>query len=443
MPRIINDFGKRPRFHTCVQLMEAYYRARRLELSHGKSCQYAMAHVERSSWHNSFGIPLTAIDRGGKPYSRYGWYKGRAKIDISPKRFKEIMVTRLGRMPPLELIWQERYYKGARAEAALRLAVHAVCLKTLKKGRPDLVKKVERAVKNFRAVVGDVDFKARKFEVSPEKWLTHGGVAFQEWARCSTGRQLFVQGWGRFDIDKAVDDATTGYDTLCPSEITAAGYGFTDRKFLLLAKAKVWRSWFTRHWKWWRENLARIDELRNTALAHDIRYTTAQTYVREHPDCTPLGLITHIANLNEQAARNYVRYGTSRLAPPGPYAWLADVPAQPVPQGQLVPVRDRGELSKVSSQLQNCAGSYHSEIAFRECMMVALLDQNGKALALGELLPNGRWSQISGPSNKKLDKDVKQLFHDYTPTAMKAVWVPDKTEQIKEPEVKRIEQFVG
>lgn len=453
MARRLNDLGNRCTPHVAVRLLTEYQYGRAAGLSSKRAMAYAIIAVERKQWHSSGGQASVA-----GPAMRAA-IRGEHRIVATPERFKQLLVSACGAMPrlppkpatfyaePTNAEWAADYgwYSGklgryigglrgkARKRAIMELATkrqrrakwlsqlnrtaERAIVAAIHKGKPELVSDFQRAKRNCLNVCGKgVRNTVRKWRLLG--WGSHRGSDWRAWTTTDCARKLFVCGWGKFDVAAVVRYSLMYKASFVPCTITSEGYGFANVETYLLARSKPWQAWFTRHWQWWRaENrLARIDELCHNG------YATAEAYLRVHPDCTPQGLLTHIAGLRERDDRRWLERESGQPLEL-PYRWLTNVPAKQIGEYTLAPVRSGDELVTVSNTLENCAANYHREIAERDCMLVACIDQTGQPIGLGELLPNGRWGQISGKGNKALPAAIKALFHDYTPQAMAAVWV--------------------
>ena len=385
-----------PKASVARWLIVYYQQAHRAGIPHTKAMRYATAQCERDR-QGSPNIP----DPNLATAKRYAWWHGcnsdKGTKHASEATFKRLLVAFCGGMPKL---------LGSRPDELLAQAIA--------KHKPQVVAQVKLAAANYVAVVGELP-KGAGWGVYRRDILTAwllGETPCKPWLRVSTARQLFVKGWGKFAMP-----ATSG-EYVTPTDLTQHGYGFASREQLLLAKSKPWRAWFTRHWAWWRqgENLARIDELGDRRG----EYAVAQAYLREHPQVTPQALLQHMATTRQRIEQQFnARYGVRNVA----YQWLADVPAQQVGELKIEPVRTSSDLVRVGNALHNCAANYDYQVAERDCMLVAVTDSTGKPVALGELLPSGKWGQVLGPCNTQLPQATRELFSNYTPIAMGAKWV--------------------
>jgi len=92
-------------------------------------------------------------------------------------------------------------------------------------------------------------------------------------------------------------------------------------------------------------------------------------------------------------------------------------------------VRSSHQLVEVGRQLRNCAASYQSQIASKQCALVALVDEKKRYIALGEYRFQGqhaRLAQLKKVSNQTATTEMKTAFEHYT-RAIIAPWLKQQS----------------
>jgi len=266
---------------------------------------------------------------------------------------------------------------------------------------------LKRAAANYKNIVGNspspVGFRFLKL--------------YRQWLKIRRGRNLFVKGFGKFDIRDAVIRLNVQYGensyTYTPMEITASGYGFNRWTFQLITANPVLRKYYLQHRPFWSANRNRLDEL---------TYFSGIQCVTENPNIAPETLLRV---LEQRRNADYPGYGTIDSSPE-PFVHLTEAPSIDTPFGVLRPVKSPQEVMQVGQAMKNCATNYTSSIKRKSALLLALFDQSGNPVALGEVhydTETRRWvsGQRLGQENKNLEENMYEVFQTY-PLAASGVW---------------------
>lgn len=248
----------------------------------------------------------------------------------------------------------------------------------------------------------------------------------RQWKKVKRGRDLFVKGWGAFDICSV--GRVVFEEQLAPSplDFTATGYGLYTHHLRQLMEDEWLMQYVTRwrHW-WWAPvgagealRLPRMDEIirAKNDIDLDLDYPNEELY-------GPTGLIRdmsvhpqHILDIvHEARARRQAEYTKRNVPLQNEWPWVREV-MQPVETsvGTLVPIDTPVDLQETSKVLNNCASGYAMDIQVKRCALVKLIE-DGVPKALAEYNHMGVLRQCSGVSNRKVSKEIRQVFESYKP----------------------------
>lgn len=274
-------------------------------------------------------------------------------------------------------------------------------LSALKRHDKKLWTDLRRAAANYKNIVGS----------SPSPVNFRFSKIYRQWLKIQKGRNLFLKGFGKFDISAAVKGLDINLPHICcPMDVTASGYGFNCWLFKRLVANPASTKHYLRYRSFWSANKNRLDEL-TTPMAFQL--------ICENPDMTPDMLLRAL-----EAERQ--RWAMPTDVSPEPFAHLVTAPAIDTPFGMLRPIKSPQEVAEVGQAMKNCAPNYISSIRQKSSLLLALFDQAGHPIALGEVHYDARakrwiWGQRLGPNNENLEKNLYEVFQTY-PLAASGVW---------------------
>lgn len=270
---------------------------------------------------------------------------------------------------------------------------------------------LRQAAKNYRNILGNAPspVNARFLDV------------YRKWLKIDRGRKLFVRGFGKFEISAAVEKLKVDYVhsekyVFAPADVTAAGYRINRWRFQSLIKTPILRTYYLKFKSFWSGNENRLDELWSTF---------AEQQILDNPDIPPETLLRRLDVERERQRLQYDRYGY-RATSPEPFAHLAAAPEVDTPFGTLRPVKSPQEVMEVAREMKNCATTYIGSIREKSSLLLALFDESGRPIALGEVHYDRTekrwiWGQRLGPENKNLEKALYEVFQKY-PLASSGIW---------------------
>lgn len=277
-----------------------------------------------------------------------------------------------------------------------RSNTEACILRLFSKHRPDVYAKMMQAKVNFKRVTG-----------RPVKRLTRWLInnQWQQWVKIKRGRDLFVKGWGSFDITNAVANCEFNPHVHI---LQAQGYkiqGWVLERILkekpnLVKWIAKYKDWFWCEDKTLRsQRLARFDELWRHAESE---------YRGISLENTPEQFFAEVDRL-EREFENQVD------GPTIDYDWLQKIPDVPTEVGIIKPLRSTTELVQAGKDLHNCAKHYNQRIAEQLSAILVCTDETGKPLAMAEITemdsPQGPLlSQVSGVCNSPVSPEIEQAF---------------------------------
>lgn len=282
----------------------------------------------------------------------------------------------------------------------------------LKRHHKELWADLQQAAKNYKNIVG----------ISPSLLHPRFLSIYRKWLKVRKGRKLFVEGFGKFDIAAAVkrlidEYGVTSNYVFLPMEVTAAGYGIHRWRFQSLLKNPILRGYYLKYRSFWSQNGNRLDELWSMS---------AEQWIKDDPDIQPETLLRRLTAERErqQADIQQRYYGIGNSTEP--FAHLTAAPEIQTPHGVLRPVKSPQELREVALAMKNCATQYVPSIRKKSTILLALFDESGQPIALGEVHYDTEakrwvWGQRLGPENEKLAENIREVFQEY-PLAASGVW---------------------
>lgn len=308
-------------------------------------------------------------------------------------------------------VWYRGTSKHAKVETFDRLMKNALgTTRFFGKPKTTLNWILSALKRHNKTMWADINLAAGNYENIVERSPTDPKFfrTYHRWLKIRRGRNLFVRGWGKFDISAAVQ--RLGHMPINPIEISACGYEMSAWLFKAITTNANLKKYYARHLSFWRENKNRLDEM--------IHPRSIQR-ILENPDVSPETILREIMQLWQDRFSNH---GYS----PEPFAHLAEAPTIDTPFGTLQPLRDPQKVREVGLAMRNCATNYIPSIRQKSCLLLALLDRDGRPIALGEVRYDHEakrwiWGQRLGPDNKNLEENLRDVFATY-PLAASGIW---------------------
>lgn len=268
--------------------------------------------------------------------------------------------------------------------------------------RPDVYTKMMKAKINYKNVTGK---NVKKLN----KWLI--GNHYQEWIKIQRGKDLFVKGWGGFDIAKAValsladpdrwQNATTlrlrcyGYDI--PSSWTV------ER---MLKDGPEIVAWIARYKDWFWPADKSLGLQRRARWDEVLRYSSRDYQHISIEERDPEFFFQEVDRIEAQY-ENRVDGETCD------YAHLQGIPEMPTEFGIIKPIRSTQELVQAGKDLHNCSKSYNRRIINGLSTLMVCTDEKGKPIAMAEIEHDEEGmilGQVSGVCNSPVSEGIQQAF---------------------------------
>ena len=264
---------------------------------------------------------------------------------------------------------------------------------------------VPDALENARSILGEAGCQGESFLNAPADWAT-----------VQRGRDLFVPGWGGFDIGAALNACLVGLDSEgIPSvkDLRSCGYRLKyfpelkdemiERKIQghLKAPESLLARYIVQHRSFWGDarNANRLDEVETYWC--DLRDARA---LKEDPR----KLLNRLSRDRAVAQHPLIRFqhlfGQAKLSVDEEEGTF-----------ELSVLEDTHSVLRAAQELNNCAADYVRNIRQKRCALVVLRSKNpakpAKLLAMGEWdLHDARWSQISEHSDEPVREDWLKMF---------------------------------
>jgi len=258
-----------------------------------------------------------------------------------------------------------------------------------------------------------------------------------DWSAITRGRDLFVAGWGGFDIDAAhraflvAASTATGIDAIpIPSVEALRSYGYLAKFFSsvlepmqrerlrrsLLVPHTALAQYVVRHCAFFRDpaKANRLDEVSEyfDSLAGTFTYA-------EKPNVLLNRLARERAVMAGRAVRFHHLSGLfPRIRLLGSLVNDHSGTTSRVGTDQsfeLEMLEDSRSIVRAAHELNNCAANYVAEVRQKRCALIVLRRQ-GKILAMGEWdLKARRWSQISEHNDEPVRTEWQRMFDEVVP----------------------------
>lgn len=396
----------------CLNLLTYYSLARKDNLPIRESKFFATCSLEQQR-------------HSGSPCNLYSsrrhttkWYEGTSEY-ADVEIFNRLVKEAIGRIPAIPRLYGKNreqlklnyYHSHPNSPDNYEVVseeVRRIILQVLKETNPELLKELRTIQRNYTKISG----------LTAPKILTRSFlVGYKSWRKIKTGRKLFVKGWGKFDIrticEKSRLSPHSQYISFVnPSWIQAKGYQFSEYRLNSVLTKRHLREYMTRHINWFRQNPSRLDEL----LPYE---EVAALRVKELLHLSPEAMFRRLAiERNERDAERQRLNGPRISKEYGHFEHVAELPDVPTKFGILHPLRSGQEIIEIGQNMGNCASAYIHNVASGSDLLIALLDERGNPLGLGQVkydkhLQRWLWIQRQGPNHANLAKDIKDVFETY------------------------------
>lgn len=252
-----------------------------------------------------------------------------------------------------------------------------------------------------------------------------------DWADVKRGRDLFVAGWGGFDVNAALQKAqsagTRALNTArLPTVSELRSYGYVGKFFsgvaepmhrerlreALLEPHNALARHVVRHPTFWSDPTTanRMDE-----VAQHLSVVGAGAALDAVLEENPRALLRRLARERAVHGHKFVRF-SHLCGLLQPVHFSADghgtEGADAAGEGgfQLLALEDSAQVVRAAQELNNCAADYVGDIRRKRCALV-VLRRGGRLLAMGEWdLRRRRWAQVSEPSDEPVRPGWQQMF---------------------------------
>lgn len=382
MPRVYNDVSERPTLYGLHKLVGFYKEARALRLSRKLSVRFAMKCYEAEQWHSRTLDPLSLR------------WRGEGRIDTSIERFLRILSRVTGVTVSLKMLdWCDNadVFLLAVADSKARCIVRS-----------------QVARRNYETVVGVPRSDG------PLLWLMKVAKARNEWYPIRRGRDLFIL-WP-FDLARALGQYEGLDAMILPSNLRCFGY---HSRYLPETKEQIA---YVRRWSaWWKQNMARMDELvLKVPVPLPNLPWNMETPSGFDQSMHPERLLRQLGELRQQRIDRMNR--PMGDPPKMVYPWVSEL-LEPVetPKGKLIPVTTRQQLIDCGHELHNCAGGYGYQLESKNCLLAYLEDQQGRKIALAQYEPDGDLIQCVTQCNQRAPEEIRTVFE-----GVRVSWNPNE-----------------
>lgn len=283
----------------------------------------------------------------------------------------------------------------------------ATIIRLFSEFRPDVYAKMMKAKINYKNVTG-------KSVKQLNKWLI--GNRYQEWLRIRRGKDLFVKGWGGFDIAQAVDMAllphmprivwttigiqSKGYRVPAPWILENMLHPKRGRPDII--------AWIARYKDWFWPADKDLGLQRRARWDEVLRYSSSSHQHISIEDHDPESFFQEVDRI-EAERENYV---DGEICD---YTHLQGIPEMPTEFGIIKPIRSTQELVQAGKDLHQCAKSYNRRIIEGLSTLMVCTDERGKPIAMAEIEHDSEGmilGQISGPCNMPVSVEIQQAFQN-------------------------------
>lgn len=428
--RWVNEFPRiRMTLPVAARAIHHYVDARSLGHSQKESVAYATAQIEKY-WHSSGGIDLEKSHKRG--FKNCRWFKSK-KAHKHPGKFLRVLRNTLGKevkLADLDGMIEDRVelLMNRSTDRFRDTIVKEFMLENLNQEMPVVIR-AKKAIENCKKVYPDVHDDLWS-------WI-NGGRYCREWCKIKRGKDLFIKGWGGFDLEAARRYKNTLPDIM---EIQGRGYGIGSKWSMeSILKNQPVMQYITRWIQWWRtedeiENrdehgttrmaprMALVDELlriRSDEVYDLLPEHVQRSWQQMHPDT----LLRYLGDAERAVQQRYER---DDIKLEDEYPWVDQVMgvvdvSQHVQGGVLVPVTTRDRLESLGKIMDCCVDTYARYVQQKQCMIVELQQPDSqvpgawKTIALCEYRKGGEIVQARGHGNSKVGIPVEDAFRSVQP----------------------------
>lgn len=252
-----------------------------------------------------------------------------------------------------------------------------------------------------------------------------------DWCGILRGKDLFVPGWGGFDIEDAYRASLSGdsADGLAlPSVRTLRSWGYLAKFFSIVSEGmhrerlrqilatpeSTLAKYIVRHNNYWSNSVHanRLDEVQ--------QYFETQVSAKNLAKATkelPGGLLNRLKSERKLREMIFVRFdylcGTFqpvRFSESGDELDADHVSHNLAEDFDISALQDSHAVAHAALELNNCSADYVGDVRRKRCALI-VLRRRGKILAMGEWdLHERRWLQISEHNDEPVRGDWQEMF---------------------------------
>lgn len=425
--RWVNDFPRnRLLLSTLPGVLADYNAARHKGYSMNDAAAYAMARKE-SCWHSGNNVAFKDKARDNR-----WWHTARINKEYTLNRFRRVLGNSLSLGKSLSMDVLESVVELPLAEGDMPHIVHERCEPYQQWVGNHFNMDSPRGKEAIRLHDAYARVACHPLAISPYTLLTSRQV-LRPWKSIKKGRELFIKGWGPFNICELGLDIRAQERVPSPHDFTAWGYGITTHALEELLGDEWLMQYITRWITWWRAPVPNDELLRLPRMDEVIRAKQADTWYEQygmpmygptglirdmstHPQCV-LNVMTELhERLHQRQHQQNLEWEAKHNVPiDESWPWVTEAMDEVhTNEGTLVPISTQADLQRIGSELNNCAGGYAREVQTKHCMLVKLV-KDDRCVALGEFSHTGELRQCSGHSNRKVSKEIRKVFENCKP----------------------------
>lgn len=282
----------------------------------------------------------------------------------------------------------------------------ATIIRLFSEHRPDVYAKMMKAKNNYKNVT---DLNVKQLN----KWLIRNH--YQEWFKIRRGKDLFVKGWGRFDIASSVytskfvkmHEWNTNMTLL---DIRSQGYEAPSSWVLekILKDKPHIIAWIARFKDWFWPADKGIGLQRRAWWDEIVRYADSDYQHISIEDRNPESFF-------QEVDRIQARYENEVDGETCDYTHLQGIPEMPTEFGIIKPIRSTTELVQAGKDLHQCAKNYNQRIIRGESILMICCHEDGKPIAMAEIEHDSKGlilGQVSGHCNMPVSDEIQQAFQN-------------------------------
>lgn len=311
------------------------------------------------------------------------------------KGFETVFLAAVGVVP------KGQDLKGSNSEATI--------IRLFSEHRPDTYAKMMKAKANYKNMTG---LNVKKLP----QWLIKN--RYQEWLKIRRGKDLFVKGWGRFDITKAVlfgrvdsqRGPSRGRDNLTPLTLQAIGYDSPQSwifERILKDKPHI-VAWIARFKDWFWPADKDLGLQRRARWDEVVRHADSDYQHISIEDRNPESFFQEVDRI--QAV-----YEDEVDGETCDYTHLQGIPEMTTEVGIIKPIRSTQELIQAGKDLHQCAKSYNRRILEGLSTLMVCCREDGKPIAMAEIEHDSEGmilGQVSGICNAPVSEEIEKAFHN-------------------------------